>query len=68
MNSMAEKIEVVCLKCGEFFEAWYRPLGGGQASSTCPYCGYDLSLDESAHEDGVWEPDVDDLDDLDRGV
>ena len=64
MSSIAEKIDVVCLKCGEYFDAWCRPAGEQAMSSTCPYCGYDLSLDETAHEDGAWHLDLDDLEDL----
>ena len=66
MSSIAEKIEVVCLKCGEYFEAWYQPSQGTATSSSCPYCGYDLSLDQTAQEDGAWAPDLDEIEDFDR--
>jgi DNA-directed RNA polymerase subunit RPC12/RpoP len=67
MSSIAEKIDAVCLKCGEYFEARYQPSQEQSRFSTCPYCGYDLSLDETALEDGAWNPEIDELEELERG-
>ena len=68
MSSIAEKIDVVCLKCGEYFETWHRSSGEQPTPSTCPFCGYDMSLDETAHEDGAWAPDLDEIDEFERNL
>ena len=57
MSTFAEKIEVICPKCGEEFADWYRPSLDPAACSTCPQCGYRLSDDVSVRTEGPWLPD-----------
>jgi predicted RNA-binding Zn-ribbon protein involved in translation (DUF1610 family) len=54
MSSTAEVIEIVCPECGEEYVDWYRPGDGTTDHAVCPTCGYDLSVDPVAHEDGGW--------------
>jgi hypothetical protein len=56
MSIHAEKIEVICPKCGDEFADWYRPSLDPAASATCPTCGYCLSDDSSVRTEGPWLP------------
>jgi hypothetical protein len=53
----AEKIAVICPKCGEEFADWYRPSLDPAASATCPKCAFQLSSDDKVRTEGPYVPD-----------
>jgi len=66
MRSTVEMSEIVCPKCGEEFADWHGVSLPSNFSTTCPSCGYDISSDPLAYEEGIWilEP----ADDEDAGA
>lgn len=62
MNSLPEKIDVVCSRCGESFDAWNRAHSDPTMTSTCPHCGHQLGKDHLLRQDGTWFPVVDEVD------
>ncbi len=63
MRSTVEISEIVCPKCGEEFADWRAVSLPSSRSTTCPSCGYDISSDPLAYEEGLWSlepPDDDD--------
>ena len=59
MNSLPEKIEVMCPRCGEIFEGWCGPSIDPATSSDCPNCGFELAYDPDIYQDGFLEPAAD---------
>jgi predicted RNA-binding Zn-ribbon protein involved in translation (DUF1610 family) len=54
MRSTVEMSEIVCPKCGEEFADWRAVSLPPDHSTTCPSCGYDISSDPLAYEEGIW--------------
>lgn len=54
MRTTVEMSEIVCPKCGEEFADWHSVSLPSDRSTTCPSCGYDLSSDPLAYEEGLW--------------
>ena len=59
MSWIAEKIEVACPKCGEWFEDWDRPKHDPATTASCPVCGHRLAGDVSVRQDGALQPILD---------
>jgi hypothetical protein len=66
MSALPEKIEVMCPKCGEDFGGWYQSSSDPAASSTCPRCGYRMGTDASLFSEGVWDPALDEIEEMER--
>jgi uncharacterized protein (UPF0212 family) len=54
MRSTVEISEIVCPKCGEEFADWRAVSLPSSPSTICPSCGYDISSDPLAYEEGIW--------------
>jgi predicted RNA-binding Zn-ribbon protein involved in translation (DUF1610 family) len=66
MSWTAEKVEVACPRCGEWFEDWVRPSHDPATSSSCPVCGHRLERDPSIRQDGALHAAAADVDEPDR--
>lgn len=54
MRSTVEINEIVCPKCGEEFTDWHTVTLPSSGATICPSCGYDISSDPLAYEEGLW--------------